>query len=248
MPDCPRQDRIAQEGEGDARIVAQQSSTMEDRMTSLRVAILGSAVAITGACSDLVEPTSARFPSPAAASVVFSFPAESPGAPFYAISANGGFIPNDGTWAAIPFHRELSCVPPAANLLVPAIPTAFGCTLTVAGHEHWENGPGIDAAPRQTQAKGLGSVPILFAQWAEVQGVAADGVLTLSELLALSSAIAGTAGSYHETDVFGISGPLGAGRGMYKINARGTLSDGRSFRLTVNEVLGELQVVQITFE
>jgi hypothetical protein len=35
---------------------------------------------------------------------------------------------------------------------------------------------------------------------------------------------------------------------MYKISARGVLSDGRSFRLHVNEVLGELRVVEIEFD
>ena len=75
----------------------------------------------------------------------------------------------------------------------------------------------------------------------------ADGVLTLPELLALPSAVIGTANQYTETDIFGISGPLGAGRGMYKITARGTLPNGHAFSLHVNEVLGELRVVEIKF-
>jgi hypothetical protein len=177
-------------------------------------------------------------------SVVFQTPDESPGPPFWSISANGGFIPNDGEWAAIPFLRELSCVPPAQDLLVLAGPAAFGCTLTIEGHEHWENGPGVDPAPRQTVYRGLGAVPIVFVEWSEVQGATAGG-LTLPELLALPSAVIGQADRYHETDVYGVSGPLGPGRGMYKIMARGTLEGGGSFSLQVNEVLGELQTVRI---
>ncbi|HKR58523.1 MAG TPA: hypothetical protein VJS64_02220 [Pyrinomonadaceae bacterium] len=178
--------------------------------------------------------------------VVFQVPEESPGPPFYAISANGGFIPQDGVWAAIPFLRELQCVPPGANLLQITGPFAFQCTLTVEGHEHWENGPFVDLAPRQTQFYGLGEVPIIFVQLTELEPALAGG-LSLSELLALPSTIVGTAIFYKETDIFGISGPQGAGRGSYKINARGNLSDGRPFSLLVNEVLGQLQVVQISF-
>lgn len=180
------------------------------------------------------------------ASVVFKTPEESPGPPFWAVSGNGGFIPHDGAWAAIPFLRELGCVPPAQDLLVLAPPAPFGCTLTVEGHEHWQNGPGIDPAPRQTKYRGLGSVPVVFALWSEVQAATAGG-LTLIELLALPSAVVGYADRYLETDVYGVSGPLGPGRGMYKISADGELEDGRSFALQVNEVLGELQQVRIAF-
>jgi hypothetical protein len=178
--------------------------------------------------------------------IVLKFPEQSPGAPFYAISGNGGFVPTDGEWAAIPFHRELDCVPLGANLLQLAIPFAFGCELTVEGVEHWENGPFVDLAPRETQSFGLGAVPIVFARWSEVEPALAGG-LTLEELLSLPSAIIGTALFYKETDIFGISGPHGPGRGSYKINARGSLSDGRKFSLLVNEVLGQVQEIQISF-
>lgn len=213
-----------------------------------RQAALLACIAVFAACADPVQTTAPDIITPQASALVVTFPAQSPGAPFYAISGNGGFIPNDGAWSAIPFHRDLACVPASANLLVLAIPDAFFCTLMVEGHEHWEHGPGIDPAPRQTVTDGLGAVPIVFAPWSAVQAAVADGTLTLPELLALPGRIVGTADSYHETDIFGISGPLGAGRGMYKISARGSLSDGRSFRLTVNEVLGELRVVEISFK
>lgn len=178
--------------------------------------------------------------------VVLMVPEQSPGAPFYAISANGGFIPHDGTWAAIPFHREPGCVPEGTNLLEIVGPSAFGCTLTVEGFEHWENGPLVDPAPRQTVFFGLGAVPIIFVEWAVLEPALAGG-LTLPELATLPTAIVGTATFYKEVDILGISGPHGPGKGSYKITARGSLSDNRSFSLHVNEVLGSLRVVQITF-
>jgi len=200
-------------------------------------------VACLIACSDQVGPAGVEpVPSPAADIVIVSA-----GPPFYTIAANGGFIPHTDSWAALPFLRELGCVPHDVNLLEIVGGAAFSCAATIRGHEHWENGPGMDIAPRQTVFKGLGAVPIVFVSWTEIQGAVADGELTLPELLALPSVITGTAHVYNETDIFGISGPLGAGRGMYKISARGDLSDGRSFRLHVNEVLGEVRVVEIEF-
>jgi hypothetical protein len=220
----------------------------EVNVTSRRTATLTciAAAAMASACADPVEPTEALTVVPGA-SVVLKVPTHSPGPPFYAIIANGAFLPHDGDWAAVPFVRELACVPADVNLLAIVGPPAFGCTLTVEGHEHWQNGPGLDPAPRQTIYTGLGAVPIVFVHLAEVQAAMADGVLTLPELLGLPSVIPGTADVYRETDILGVSGPLGPGRGMYKIMARGTLSTGPSFDLMVNEVLGQLQVVRITF-
>jgi len=218
-------------------------------MRTWRLSILAVAATLVGACGDIsqIRPTRGiTAPATPLATVVTSVPENDPGPPFYAISGNGGFLPHTDTWVAIPFERRLECVPAGANLLIIDVPRAFGCTLTVSGHAHWETGPGIDIAPRQTQLSG-NAVPIVFASWAEVQAATADGVLTLPELLALQSARIGTASQYTETDIFGISGPLGAGRGMYKISARGALSNGGRFSLHVNEVLGELRVVEITF-
>ncbi|MGE5286834.1 MAG: hypothetical protein ACM3ML_06440 [Micromonosporaceae bacterium] len=67
------------------------------------------------------------------------------------------------------------------------------------------------------------------------------------DMAALPSAIVGTATLYKETDILGVSGPLGPGKGMYKITARGTLADSRSFLLMVNEVQGELREVEVRF-
>jgi hypothetical protein len=197
----------------------------------------------------LAAPVSAAQPAPASEfgpSILLKVPGDSPGPPFYALSGNGGFVPHDGQWAVFPFVRELGCVPPAQDLLVLAAPAAFGCALTVEGHEHWQNGPGIDPAPRQTQFHGLGSVPMIFARWSEVQ-TAMSGGLEFTELMALPSVRPGTASFYKETNVLGISGPHGAGKGSYTFSARGRLADQTPFSVLVNEVLGELRVVQIRF-
>jgi hypothetical protein len=206
-----------------------------------RFAIAAAAAGLT-ACIDAAGPVEPQAdPVAPAASVVF----QTDGPPFYTIAANGGFVPHTDEWAALPFLHDITCVPDDANLLV--IAGTGDCPGTVQGHEHWQNGPGIDLAPRQTVYKGLGAVPIVFVSWSEIQSAIADGELYLPELLALPSAILGTAHSYNEVDILGISGPHGAGRGMYKISARGSLPDGRSFRLHVNEVLGQLRVVEIEF-
>jgi hypothetical protein len=209
---------------------------MEATVTIRQTAALASVVALFTACSDPAGTTDLTSDVIRAADVVFTTPGDSPGPPFYAISANGGFIPHDNEWAAIPFLRQLACVPANVNLFDIVGPSAFGCTLTVSGHEHWENGPWADPAPRQTQFIGSGAVPIVFVRWSELQNAIADGTLGFSELLGLSTPNRYRR-FYKETDIFGISGPLGAGRGMYKINARGSVGN-RSFRLIVNEVLG----------
>lgn len=218
---------------------------------------LAAALLLAAGCSESATAPEDAAPSPSPAPVtsggealvVFQVPQESPGPPFWTILANGGFVPTDGEWAALPFLRDYTapgCIPPGQDLSVIVGPPAFGCPLTVEGHEHWQNGPGTDPAPRQTVYRGLGAVPIVFVELAELEPALAGG-LTLAELLALPSAIVGHADRYGETDILGVSGPLGPGRGMYKIQARGELTDGRSFTLHVNEVLGELQKVRIDF-
>ncbi|MEJ2502724.1 MAG: hypothetical protein P8177_05305 [Gemmatimonadota bacterium] len=176
-------------------------------------------------------------------------PEDSPGPPYYSPLGNG-LAAHDGEWAAIPFLREISCVDPTANLFVPYGP-AMGCTLTVRGHERWQDGKWDDGlpwdgiAPRQTQYIGLGAVPVVFVHWAELEPELADGVILLPELMALPSLVTGTASFYKETDILGLSGPHGIGNGSYTIDARGALDAGGAFRLLVNEVKGELVQVRI---
>jgi hypothetical protein len=214
-------------------------------MTWTQRMVVGTVVAIAGFGAARLSAQGNSAGASLAPDLVLVIPEQSPGAPFYAISGNGGFIPHDDVWAAIPFHRDLSCVPDDVDLLEIVGPSAFGCTLTVEGHEHWENGPWADPAPRQTVLYGLGAVPIVFVRWSELQP-ALGGGLTPLELFALPSAIVGSALFYKETDVLGVSGPQGPGKGSYKIAARGFLSNGRPFSVLVNEVLGQLRVVRIT--
>lgn len=154
------------------------------------------------------------------AAVNLTFPGESPGVPAYA--RMGPDIIHTDEWAAVPFYRLPSCVPEAFNLLrfIDA-PRAFGCPLTVEGHEVWERGPGQEPAPRQVVTRGE-NVPIWFASAPEVISAAGDGVLTIGELANLDSLVTGTADVYHEV--------LRPGE-LIVINARGTLDDGRPFRL-----------------
>ncbi len=149
-----------------------------------------------------------------------TFPGESPGVPAYARVAPDDIATDE--WAAVVFYRQPSCVPADFNLLrFIAGPRAFACPLTVAGHEVWENGPGQDAAPKQSVTRGR-DVPIWFASTSELQAAASDGVLTIGELSSLESLVVGTADTYQEV--------LRPGQ-LIVINARGTLADGRDFRL-----------------
>lgn len=148
------------------------------------------------------------------------FPGESPGVPAYARVAPDGIATDE--WAPVVFYRQPSCVPADFNLLrFIAGPRAFACPLTVEGREVWENGPGQDAAPKQSVTRGR-DVPIWFASTSELQAAASDGVLTIGELSSLDSLVVGTATTYQEV--------LRPGQ-LIVINARGTLADGRAFRL-----------------
>lgn len=154
------------------------------------------------------------------AAVTLRFPGQSPGIPAYA--RIGPDIIHTDEWAAVPFYRLPSCVPADFNLLrFMDPPRAFRCPLTVEGVEVWERGPGQDAAPKQIVTRGEG-VPIWFASAAELQAAASDGVLTIGELSSLESLVVGTADVYQEV--------LRPGK-LIVINARGTLADGRPFRL-----------------
>lgn len=215
-----------------------------------RSACLAAAVLLTAACDSSRSPTEPSFVAAAAANPAPRVVRTSGGPPFFTIAGNGAFVPHDGEWAALPFVRDPEC-PQAiasANLLSLDF-AAFGCALTVEGFDRWENGPAVDPAPRQTHYSADGPVPIAFVRWSELQVAIADDVLTMAELLALPSLMWADADVYRETDIYGVSGPLGPGRGMYKITARGALREtGAAFRLHVNEVLGELQVVEIRFD
>ena len=154
--------------------------------------ILVTAMAL-GACADSgpvdpSDPSASPRMSAANAPLIVDIPAEHPGPPWYTLVLSGGafpplgHIPNDGTWAAIPFWREPSCVPDDFNLLLvldlqaldppdDPRPRAFGCELTVDGKLWFDPAGGI---PTQERYRGLGEVPIYFVLLSEVQGIADD--------------------------------------------------------------------------
>jgi len=169
------------------------------------------------------------------ASVRLPFPtAENPGPPIYAQISNiapfGEEIYHTEEWAAIPFYRDPICVPGDFNLLdMFDAPRAFDCTLTVRGFEIWPVPPPQGAGPTQGKYWGLGAVPIYFLSWPELKGAVADGVLTITELMDMSSLIIGSAG-FFSVDLH----PSGLANVPHiEISARGFLQDGRQFQFQV---------------
>lgn len=159
-----------------------------------------------------------------------------------AFQTNGSlFSVHDSEWAAIPFWRSPACVPPNFNLLDQVdAPAAFGCTLLVRGFVRLE---------RQTfnlmswEAKGVDEVPVWFVSWSELEAAMADNVLTMTELEALPSLLIGSAHIYQEqSHTF-----FGHQVSHLSLQARGTLEDGRTFRLSATEVALGLIHVNILF-
>jgi hypothetical protein len=145
--------------------------------------------------------------------------------PYYARSIAGS-----GEWSPIIFYRPVACVPPTFNLeLVFDVPRVFGCgPMTVDSFALWELGPGLDPAPRHAVSHGLGAVPIWFVRTDDLIRARSDEVVTLAELQALDP-LTGTATFFTETlhPSESVKSPL------LVINAKGTLTDGRSFSLHV---------------
>ncbi len=175
-----------------------------------RAALMAAAVALVTTLS-----------GPAAyADITQTFPGESPGHPAYARTLPAS-VAHTEEWAAVPFYRLPTCVPEDFDLLqFFDIPRAFGCPLTVSGRLVTES---PEALPKVVVTRGRG-VPVWFASWADVQGAMTDGGLTIEELSALDSLVVGTADVYQE---------LLRPDELLVVNARGTLADGRSFRLHV---------------
>lgn len=154
---------------------------------------------------------------------------------------------HDDEWAAIPFYRPPSCVRPDFNLLLFFdVPAVFGCQpLTVEMWTIWENGLGIDAAPIQLRASGLGAVPVWFVRWPDLQAAMSDFTLTIDELAAIPSLLVGSADYYSET----IHPTQAANVPFLQFVASGTLEDGREFHVAATRSggAGGLTHVGITF-
>jgi hypothetical protein len=162
-----------------------------------------------------------------------------PQPPFYArISVNPFLgltqeIFHDDQWAAIPFYRDPACIPADFNLLefVDLTPDPvyglrpFGCALAVEGFELWENGPGIDPAPRHSRLRGLDAVDIWFVSWPALSVEVQDGLLTIGELGSMPSLRRGTATLFSET-----LHPLGPSKAHnIALEALGYTDDGARF-------------------
>ena len=149
------------------------------------------------------------------------------GPPFYARIVTD--VAGTEDVSAVVFYRSPTCIPPDFNLLqFFDVPGAFGCSVNVDGFVIWKNGPPpIDQAPIQQELFEVGAVPVWFVATSELQDAIADGVLTIGELAGLPSLVTGSATSFHET----LHPSEAAVRPMIQINARGTLSDGRTFQL-----------------
>lgn len=154
--------------------------------------------------------------------------------PFYARIERGGVI-TDGEWVAVIFYRPPDCVPDDFNLLdFFDAPRVFGCQpYTTDGFSIWKNGPDVDPAPLKSHLHGLGSVPVWFVSWPDMEAGLADDALTIVDLEDMPSLMAGTAGFYTE-ELHPSEGV--AGNPMLQLVARGQLADGRSFSVNALSV------------
>jgi hypothetical protein len=125
-------------------------------------------------------------------------------------------------------------VPATFNLLnFFDIPRAFRCPLTVEGIEVRTRAFG---PPMHSELQGLGAVPVLFVKRTEFEAAAADGELTLTELLGLETSVMGSASFYQE-----VLHPRGGARVVNAdYQAAGTLEDGRPFRVHIQEHEGQV--------
>ena len=152
-------------------------------------------------------------------------------------------VTGTGEWTPVIFYRPPGCIREDFNLLrFFDPPRAFACEpMTVQGFAIWETGPGLDPAPNHARLRGLGAVPIWFVRTEDLDRAESDGVLTIPELEALDP-LMGHAGFYTET-----LHPTGAVKNvLLVVNARGTLEDGRSFRLHIT-LHADKRIVRVTF-
>lgn len=156
--------------------------------------------------------------------------------PFYArFGENETF--SDGERTVIVFYRPPGCIPADFNLNqffhFPAENSqgAFACAPpTTTSVEYWANGPDTDPAPLIAEMTGRGAVPVWFIAEADVQQAMEDGTVTIGELSALPSRLAGEAAIYTEL----LHPSQTNAKALLRFNAEGTLEDGRSFRVHVS--------------
>jgi hypothetical protein len=145
-------------------------------------------------------------------------PDEDPYAPIYT-----DWYGNEN-WVAFVFYRPPEDVPDTFNIFEFFDFNAYQYPLTVEGFVIYEN-PG-DFVPIQAKLRGLGSVPVWFVSRTDYNSAKGNG-LYRAELEELDSLLIGSASFFEET-----LHPEGhPTMPMKDIVARGTLEDGRAFRL-----------------
>jgi hypothetical protein len=146
--------------------------------------------------------------------------------PFYARFAAGEIYHTD-EYAVIIFYRQPGCVPLNFNLLDGFdVPAVFDCLPTTTGSEIWIHEPlTLEFAPKQSELKGLGAVPVWFVSWPALQEAIGDNSLTIVELGAMDSLFVGSASFYHET----LRPSPTVKKSTIEFNAMGQLEDGRTF-------------------
>ena len=140
--------------------------------------------------------------------------------------------------------RPLEGVPVDFNLFQWADPALFGnpnVPLLVEGFAIFHGTTPI-GAPAISESRGMGAVPIVFVELADLEGASADGELTILELLSLGPRI-GRASFYQEQN-HTLNNPVS----HMTVAASGPLDGGGTFSLMAVEVALELKVVRIQFE
>jgi hypothetical protein len=158
------------------------------------------------------------------------FPEDFPGIPAYArleTADETGFT--DLEWVVIPFYRDPAGVPRKFNMLDlmdNATPEnrayAWSVPLQVEGFViRDEPRPSL---PKVFYAEGLPGMPVWFVRWEEFSESAADGTLTIREILRMDSLVFGIADFYMEE----IQSGLGD-NASHRIVTSGILEDGSLF-------------------
>ena len=156
--------------------------------------------------------------------------------PFYARFGENE-TSSDGEWTVIVFYRPPSCIPVDFNLNqffhFPGenSPGAFACApSTITSIETWANGPETDPAPLVSEMTGRGAVPVWFFSQADMEKAMEDGIVTIAELQALPSRLAGEAVTYTEL----LHPSQSNEQSLIQFNAEGELEDGRPFSVDVS--------------
>lgn len=132
-----------------------------------------------------------------------------------------------GEWGGIYFYQNPDDIPTDFNLLTFFDARALGSELAVQGYGIFD----VPSAPRFTRFRERDKVEFWFFPPAVMESILADGVATVSELLA-NDPIVGFAHRFRE-----VTTPILGGAPVFTLrtNARGRLADGGTFRVRWRE-------------